>query len=151
CWLADAPFIKRSPHSVTTAELQAWIDWLRDEAEGDSGEPLSGSFIGNVGRLLKASFARVVGLAVNPAAGLKLPAKGEPRVPFLALEAQRAFFGADPNKVPFRDRVMAGCGMGAALRVGELLAMEPADVHLDGPAPYLLVRYGGADHAPTKS
>lgn len=149
-WLSEAPFIRRSPQSVATSDLQTWFDWLRDEAEGAKGEPLSGAFIRQIAALLKASLGRVVGLPSNPCAGLKLPPKTAPKVPFLSLEAQRVFFGAPAEKIAFRDRVMAGCGMGAALRVNELLAMEATDVHLEGASPHLLVQYGGAERSPTK-
>lgn len=150
-WLAHAPFAQRSPQGVTHAEVQRWFDWLKDEAESDRGEPLSGSFIRNVAVLLRSGLDRVVGLEENPAGALKLPPKSAPKVPYLALAAQQTLFGTPSEAITQRDRVMIGCGMGTGLRVNELLALEPGDVRLDGADPHLLVQYGGAGRAPTKS
>jgi integrase len=146
-WIEPEAFVALPPAAVQKSDLQALIDYLRDEAEGPKGDPLSGHFIRNVAALLKASFARAPGLEANPAASLKLPKKGDPDVRYLDLAAQRAFFGSDVDEL---DRVMVGCGMGAGLRVSELLAIEEADVRLDDHDPHLIVRYGGPDHAPTK-
>ena len=146
-WLSGASFYAAPPKAIEPEDVQSFFDYLRDEAEGKTGEPLSGDFIRNVARLLKAAFARVPGLTVNPAGDLDLPPKGVPLVPFLDLAAQRRFFGSD---VALVERVMVGCGMGAGLRVGELLPFEAADVHLDASDPHLIIRYGGSDHAPTK-
>jgi len=151
CWLADAPFIKRAPHSITQSDLQAWFNWLKDEAESERDEPLSPAFIRNVAALVRASFARVLGLGANPAEGLQLPNKDAPKVPHLVIDQQRAFFAAPSEKVSYQNRVMVGCGMGGGLRVNELLPFEPGDVQLDCPDPHLIVRYGGPNHAPTKS
>jgi integrase len=147
-WLSDAPFYALPPAVIAVDDLQRYVDWLRDEAEGVSGEPLSPNFIRNVGSFMRAAFERVGG--TNPAKALRLPPKGEPQVRFIDIVAQRLLFGADDEKVDIADRVMVGCGMGAGLRVGELLAFEPRDVHLDDHDPYLWVQFGGADHAPTK-
>lgn len=149
-----AAFYSAPPAAALPLDLQRFFDHLRDEAEGKTGEPLSGDFIRNVARLVKASFERA-GLATNPAAALKLPPKGEPRVPYLDLSAQRRLFAErgenDERRVELEDRVMIGCGMGGGLRVGELLSMEEDGVRIDDADPHLLVRYGGADRSPTKS
>lgn len=148
-WLPNAPFYSLPPEMVEVVDLQAWIDWLRDEAESSKGEPLSGSFIRQIASLLTKAFERAR-LQVNPAASLKLPKKGSPRVEHLSLDSQVLFFRAEESAISDADRTMAGCGMGAGLRVSELLAMEVTDVHLLEAAPYLIVRYGGPDHAPPK-
>lgn len=147
-WLSDAPFYNMPPEVIALDDLQQFIDWLRDEAEGDSGEPLSASFIGNVGRLIRASIGRRAG--ANPAKALDLPKKAEPRVRYLDLTGQRRFFGCAAEEILLLDRAITGCGMGPGLRVGELLSMERDCVHLEDSDPHLMVRYGGAGHAPTK-
>lgn len=146
CWLADADFYTLPPSVIVAADLQRFIDFLCDEAEGRSGEPLSHAFIGNVARLIREALDRAGG--PNQARLLELPEKSKPRVRYLELSQQRGFCGAE--KVPLRDRVQVGCGMGAGLRIGELLAMEAVDVHLDDHDPHLVVRYGGPHQAPTK-
>jgi integrase len=132
-WLSKASFYDYPPAAIQLDDLQRWIDQLRDEAEGLSGEPLSSSFV----RIGGANLARA----------LELPAKDAPSVRYLELPAQRAFFASSAE---LSDRVMVGCGMGPGLRVGELLSFEIDDVHLDDHDPYLIVRYGGDHHAPTK-
>jgi hypothetical protein len=81
---------------------------------------------------------------------VRLPPKGAPRIAYLGLPVQRVLFGAADDAVPFSDRLMVGCGMGPGLRVGELLAMEADDAHVDDRDPHLVVRYGGPGRAPTK-
>lgn len=146
-WLKKASWYDWPPASIELPDLQRFFDWLRDEAEGKAGDPLSGSFVRQVASVTRAAFERA-GIHPNPAADLKLPKKSEPRVAFLSLASQRLLFGSED--IELADRIMIGCGMGAGLRVGELLAMEPADVHLDDHDPHLVVRYGGAHRAPPK-
>lgn len=150
-WLSRAPFYDLSPeHIDLRADLQPWFDWLRDEAETLKGEPLSGPFIRHVAGACRAVFERA-GIEPNPARSLKLPPKGEPRVPNLEIGAQRRVFTADgEDGIDLADRVMFGCGMGSGLRIGELLPFEPADVRTEDRDPHLMVRYGGPDHSPPK-
>jgi len=147
-FLAEAPFNDWPPARVETPDLQSWFDWLRDEAENaKTGDPLSGNFIRNVAQLLRAAFARAK-VAPNPVDSLDLPAKNRPRIVHLGIAEQRALFASDD--ISLADRVMAGCGMGAGLRVNELLSLEATDLFLDVADPHLIVRYGGDHHAPPK-
>lgn len=146
-FLKAAPFYEWPPSQLEVGDLQVWLDWLRDEAENQkTGEPLSATFIRNVAQFLRAAFARAK-VTPNPIDGVELPAKSRPRVVHLDIAAQRRFFGSE---VELEDRVRAGCGMGAGLRVNELLSVEMTDIFLDGPDPHLIVRYGGDHHAPPK-
>lgn len=150
CWLQGAPFYELPPAAIDAQDdLQRFVDYLRDEAEGRSGEPLSPHFIRNVGSFMRAVFDRVGG--ANPAKSLRLPPKGEPQVRYLDLPGQRRLFGADEDAITLEDRTLVGCGMGAGLRIGELLSLEARDVHTEDRDPHLWVQYGGPDHAPTKS
>jgi integrase len=146
-WLKHAEWIDWVPSTIDSRDVQRFVNWLTDDAEGAKGDPLSGTFIRNVVNFIGAGFDRA-GIKPNPAKGLDLPPKGKPAVRFLDLQAQIRFFRC--SAIELSDRIMVGCGMGAGLRVGELLAMECADVRLDDQDPHLLVRYGGAKHAPTK-
>jgi integrase len=150
-WLSKAPFYNYPPAAIELGELQSWVNMLRDEAEGASGEPLSPSFIRNCAYFVRAALARSNKDGSNIAKALTLPEKTEPRVRYLQLSHQRRLLGCAPDKIDVSDRVMVGCGMGAGLRVGELLSIEAEDVHIDDADPYLMVRYGGSDHAPTKT
>jgi integrase len=148
-WLRDAPFAMWPAHAVESIQVQQWVDWLLDEAEGASGEPLSPSFVRQTIGFLKTVFARALPNQPNVVDLVKLPSKQAPQnIPYLGIEAQRRFFRSP--QVKLADRVMVGCGMGAGLRIGELLAIEIDDVHLDSEDPYLTVKYGGVGHVPTK-
>jgi integrase len=146
-WFVDAPFNDWRPQQINAADLQAFVTELRDEGENQHGEPLSGGFIRNVVVLIRAALDRA-GVRPNPARDLTLPDRSKPRVPHLKIGAQRQLFAA--QTVDLRDRLMIGCGMGAGLRVGELLAIEVSDVFLDRADPHVVIQYGGPNHAPTK-
>jgi integrase len=46
------------------------------------------------------------------------------------------------EQIPIADRLIIRCALGTGIREGELISNYLADLHLDGPEPYLLVRYG---------
>jgi integrase len=145
-WLARAPFYDDPPGTVETVEIQRWVNWLQSSATSAKGGALSSHFIRHIGSLLTAAF-EAASVTPNPMLGVKMPPKAAPRVPHLDRAAQELLFGSD---IPLEDRVMIGCGMGAGLRVGELLSMEVADIDVSSNDPHLLVRYGGPNQQPTK-
>jgi len=145
-WLKAAPFYEWLPEQIEIGDLQHFFDGLKLK-NGHRGEPLSAHFIRNVGALLRATF-ELAGRAPNPMDSVKLPERKKPKVEYLGISAQRKFFRAEA--VELRSRVMVGCGMGAGLRVGELLAIESADVHLGDDDPHLWIQYGGPHRSPTK-
>ncbi len=149
-WFKAAPFYSWTCAQIATGDLQAWVTELTDRAESQRGEPLSPDYIRGIIMLARAVFDRA-SVKPNPARDLTLPERNAPKVPHWLPQTQREVFGADEEKLPYADKLMIGCGMGAGLRVGELLAIELGDVFLDGPDPHLVVRYGGANRAPTKS
>jgi integrase len=144
-WLSKAAWYDFPPKAVDRADVQRFINWLRDQ-DGVSGDPLSSPFVRNVAQYVRAVFDRA-GADPNPATDLDLPSKDDPNVRFLPIDEQIVLLR---STLPLEDRVMIGCGMGAGLRVGELLSFESIDVHLDREDPHLMVRYGGPKHAPTK-
>jgi integrase len=144
-WVSKAPWYDFPPKAVERTDVQRFVNWLRDQ-DGATGDPLSAHFISNVAQYVRAVFDRA-GVEPNPAADLDLPKKDDPNVRFLPIDEQLLLFR---SSVSLEDRVMIGCGMGAGLRVGELLSFESGDVHLDREDPHLMVRYGGPKHAPTK-
>lgn len=149
-WFAKAPFYQWTCGQVSSGDLQAWVTELRDNAETHKGEPLSPDYIRGIIMIARAVFDRA-NVKPNPARDLTLPERSTPKIPHWLLDVQRLVFGADEQKLSRYDKLMIGCGMGAGLRVGELLAVELGDVFLDGPDPHLVVRYGGANRTPTKS
>jgi len=147
-WVEREAFASYPPAMVTRDDIADWIQRLR-KARRKNGKPLAPNTIHNLLEMLRQAF-RLAKVPTDPTRGHKdiLPKRRKPQVPHLLLAEQRALFGC--AEIPLRDRVMAGCGMGSAVRVGELLALEHGDLFLDNARPYITVRYGGENHAPTK-
>jgi len=145
----SAPFYDLPPNRIEIEALQKWINWLRYEhTSARTGSALAKGSIANMGEMLRAVFVHAE-IKPNPMDSVELPKKAKkPHVRSLALAEQRRFFGS--NKIPLRDRVMAGCQMGAALRIGELISLEVENLFLDAHDPHIDVRYGGRKRSPTK-
>jgi len=82
-------------------------------------------------------------ISANPAAGIKIPRRVAPtREPwtFLTLEEQQAV--ARCRDIPEAHRVMIAFAIGTGLRLGEMMNLELADLHVDGPHPEVVVRFG---------
>lgn len=146
-WLSREPWWDLPTDTVTTEDLQATADRILRSGRNSKGQPVSVHFVHSLMAFLRTVFDEH-GVTPNPVGGVRLPKKPAPRVPYWGLAQQRTFFGAP--EIELADRVQMGCGMGAGLRVGELLALEIDDVHAYDPDPYLVVRFGGPDHAPPK-
>ncbi len=145
-WLKGSPFYEWLPVQIDIPDLQYFFDGLKLK-NSKRGDPLSSHFIRNVGALLRAAF-ELAGRAPNPMDSVKLPGRAKPKVEHLTLADQRRLLGCEDIRLA--DRVMMGCGMGAGLRVGELLSIEDTDVHLDDDDPHLWIQFGGAHRSPTK-
>jgi integrase len=149
-WLPKATFWEWPPSSIQHSDFQAFIKWLETRARGlRSGEPLSASLVRNIIQEVRAVF-RLAG--VNPEADSKIkqPPKKAPDVDSLTLEHQCRLFAC--KDIPIKDRLMAGIGMGLAVRVGELLAIERAQVTITSEGRgYVMVKYGGNHRSPLKS
>ncbi len=148
-WLPKAEWYSWAPHLIQQDDIQRFVNMLRDEGEGKSGEPLSGTYIRSIAGVVRAAFVQA-NIRPNPAIDLDLPPKTKPRPSFLELRSQLALFGCEEKRIALADRVMIGCGMGSGLRVGEMLAFEANCVRVDDRDPHLIVRYGGQHRAPPK-
>lgn len=148
-WLSSEPWWDLPTDTITVDDLQASIDHILRHGRNKHGEPISVSFVLSVAAFMRAVFDER-GIKPNPAASLRLPPKKQPEVPHWGLKAQKTFFRATDDVVPLRDRVMVGCGMGAGLRIGELLSLEIDDLHTEAHDPHVIVQFGGPNHAPTK-
>lgn len=146
-WLKGEAWWELPTDMIETVDLQFTVDRMLRDGRTQQGRPVSVSFV-----LQAVTFLRRVfedrGVKPNPVDSLKLPQKKQPDVPYWALRSQLQFFGA--AELELQDRIMVGCGLGVGLRIGELLALEIDNLRLDAPDPYLEVRYGGPDRAPTK-
>lgn len=148
-YFSKAEFYNWPPARIEVDTLQQWFDWLSREARTVNGGRLCRGYVQNIAAKVRAVFARAK-VKPNPMDSVDLlsPLKKE-EVEYLTLEEQMRFF-REPE-IDIMDRVMAGCGMGAGLRIGELLSLEATDLHLDDHDPYLWVRYGGAHRSPPKA
>jgi len=148
---SNASFYEYPPNAIEIETLQAWIDSLQTDYESKrTGEPLSPGSAANIGEMLRAVFDRAK-VKPNPMSSVELPSKGDPRFVHLDGSEQFCFFGSD--EIPLRDRVMAGCMMAMAGRIGELISLEPKDLHIGPDAvhgPHVVARFGGRKHRPTK-
>ena len=86
---------------------------------------------------------------VNPARGITIrkEARKEKTIFFLTTTQQEQLLAATP--LPQRHFVHFAICTG--LRLGELYSLEMSHIHLDAAQPYVEVRYGGANRAPTKT
>lgn len=145
-WLRREPWWQVPAAVVEPSEIQATIDAILRSGRTRKGAPVSSSYVRKVAQFVRLVFDEG-NVRPNPAEALSLPSKKRPAVPWWSLATQLTFFR---SAIDEEDRVLAGCGMGSGLRVGELLALEVDDLHLDVEDPHLIVRYGGPDHAPPK-
>jgi integrase len=137
-----APFIDERVESLTSPAVDRWARQLLRDLPGSARCTLT---------LLSAICGQAIRegrLAVNPCVGIRLrrpPRTHEPWTYLLPAE-QRALVAA-----PLPERVLLWilCLLGTAVRVGELLALRLADVHLDDADPHIVIRYG-SPHGPTK-
>jgi hypothetical protein len=120
-WLPKAPFWGWPPSAIRLENFQAYIKWLETKARDRSGDPLSASLVRNIIQQVRAVF-RIAGVNPEASGKVKQPPKKTPDVESLTLEQQCKFFAC--KDIPIEDRLMAGIGMGLAVRVGELLPLE---------------------------
>lgn len=107
---------------LTRPDVQRWADGL-------AGDGLSAQRVRNIVTALRALYGWGIGRGmahVNPCAGLRLPTGGEPRDRVVTpTEAERLIAALEP-----RDQAALGLAVYAGLRLGELLALDWADVDL---------------------
>jgi integrase len=84
----------------------------------------------------------------NPCVGVRLEVEKRTIDPwtFATPEEQDAIIAATPKPLDAIVEFAIGTGM----RSGEMAALRIADVHVEGPDPYVTVRYGGPPDRPTK-
>jgi integrase len=147
-WLPKAPFWGWPPSAIRLENFQAYIKWLETKARDRSGDPLSASLVRNIIQQVRAVF-RIAGVNPEASGKVKQPPKKTPDVESLTLEQQCKFFAC--KDIPIEDRLMAGIGMGLAVRVGELLPLERKQVTITSEGRgFVLLRYGADHHSPLK-
>jgi len=147
-WLPKAPFWEWPPTSIQLDHFRAFIKWLETRARDGRDKPLSASLIRNIVQETRAVFRQA---NVNPeAAGkVKQPPRKTPDVDSMTLDQQLRFFSH--KDIAIEDRIIAGIGMGLAVRVGELLAIEATQITFTSSGRgFVMLKYGGDHHSPLK-
>lgn len=143
--------------SIVRADVQRWLDRvLVTKARGSRakrGKTISRRTAGNALTALRAVLEDAVARGVaptNPASDVKLPrSRGKTHEEWTYLTpAEQARL---VDVVPPHAKPLVAFAIFAGLRQGEQWNLELVDVHLEAEVPYVMVRYGGANHLPTKS
>ncbi len=142
-WLAKSPFWSSDITLLRGDEVQRWLEDLQLNAESHKGRPVSDGWVDAIASNLRGVFRM-----------LKLPCPVfridvDHRKVESALNLQRQYRWFQEILTDPLDRVMAGCQMGAGLRIWELLSLQRDNVVLSGD-PHLMITTGGRDGAPTK-
>ncbi len=151
----SAPWADRLLSEVTRADAREWLAVMgtkRRAIPRHKNPPLLAvQTIRNALHLVRVAFedARAVGLcAENPFVGLKVRKRATKSAwTVLRPEEQKHVLDA-LNEI---DRCLVAFALGSCMRAGEQFALRLADVHLDGPRPHVIVRFGAFPDLPTKS
>lgn len=155
--LEESPLGRSPLKRLTRADVVTWRDgMLAKRAAPGKGQRqtdrrLSRTTVQNTMNLLRAVLDRAVDgelLKSNPAKDVRLPrGAGRTHDPwtYLLPAEQEALLRCPAIAEP--DRLLVAFALGTGMRQGEVWNLELVDVHRD----HVVVRYGGANHAPTKS
>jgi len=138
------PIAKMPVKTVRDIHVEDWLDRLN--AKGLSRQTRLHCL--NLLRIIMRRAKKKRLAKENPCMDIKLEVQKRTHEPwtFLTPEEQDALIAAAPKPL---DAIIE-FAIGTGLRSGELAALRLADVHLDGPDPYITVRYGGPPAKPTK-
>lgn len=150
--LAGADFADRPLVTLTRADVRAWLDaMLRKRAKGTK-RPISRATVHRNLALLKVILRDAADdeiVPANVAKDVKIRGReGQTHEPwaYLTLAEQQAIATCDA--IPEPDRLIMAFAWYTGLRASELAALRLADVHLDGDAPHVVVRFSKGDKAP---
>jgi len=140
--------------SIRPQDVRAWVDVLTAKRAKDRRQrrKLSRRTLENILNLLRAAFAAAKDRGLvesNPAEGVTIPNRVSPTHEpwtYLLLEEQMAIFAC--LVIPAHHRLIIAVAIGTGLREGELFNLLLVDVHITGPTPHIVVRYGSKDGGP---
>jgi integrase len=161
----SAPFVDMPLVAITRPVVVAWIKALgrsrvkRGRGPGAKLRPISrnhvSGIVGGLALILDAALDEGL-IDTNPARGIrKRRKKGEQRKhdedmaevwTYLDIEEQTRVT-TDPA-IPEADRLIIAVAIGTGMRQGEQWNLELPDVHVDGPNPYIVVRWGSKGRRP---
>jgi integrase len=154
--VSSAPFADVSLTDIRGTMIRDWLRAMQAKSAQDSrgDRLLSTQTVARAKALVSAIMARAVEdelLEANVCRDVKLRKRAEEMTAdepwtFLTLPEQRAF--ATCEAIDPWHRVAIRFAAGTGLRQGEQFNLELRDVHVDGPAPHVFVRYGSKGKPP---
>lgn len=142
-WLEKAAFVDMPARDVKRADIVAWTKTLGELGVSYARQALTH---------LRSAFQWALDsdrLESNPAHDARIPKRPAPiEEPWTYLQPEEQDALLSCEEVPEELRVQIGFAIGTGLRMGEQLALRLADLHVTGPEPRVVVRYGSRKRAP---
>lgn len=132
---------------VDRPALWRFVDWLGEQKAARTGKLVSGKWQRDCLSFVRASLEDALNrglVAHNAARGMRLVRpddREDAGWTFLSPEEQLTL--STCARIPEGSRLFIAAAMYTGMRPGELRHLEVRDVHLDDPAPYAFVRFGG--------
>ena len=142
-WLSASPFWRTPIPLIGGFEIEQWLSKVQLEGRNAKGGAISDSWIDQMASTIRNVFK----MLRYPVPVFTTDTHYKKVDSALNVETTIRFLAQMSEPL---DRIMAGCQMGAGLRVGEMLSLTIDRVHL-GDDPHLMITTGGPDGAPTKS
>jgi integrase len=156
--IATAPFAIEPLVNLRPRDVRHWVDALSRKAVTRKypgtrkSKRLSAQSVKHclilLRRVLEAAVEDEI-IVANPARDVRPPARElrtEEPWTWLTLEEQEALLAC--KAIPEAERCLVGFAIGTGLRQGEQWNLELRDVHLDGPDPFVFVRFGSKGKPP---
>ncbi len=154
--VATAAFAPKPVVEIRAKDIRAWLrDMAAKKARDTRGDrTLSTASIKRSYALVSSILAAAVEdehIETNPCHGVRVPKRADERETkekwtYLTIDEQKAL--ATCEEVSRADRVAIRFAIGTGLRQGEQFNLPIADVHVDGPEPYVHVRFGSPNLPP---
>lgn len=154
--VSTAHFAPSALAEVRAKDIRAWVrDMCAKKAADTRGDRLlSPPSIKRSFALVSAIFTAAVEeelIEASPCVGVKVPKRADEastkeKWSYLTPDEQRAL--ATCEAIPYAHRVSIRFAIGTGLRQGEQMHLPIADVHIDGPEPYVHVRFGSKNLPP---
>lgn len=149
-----AHFVDWPMRSITRADVIDWLDGMKAKRAGGRGErrKLSRSTIQNTLNLLRCCLAAALERHIvheNIADGVRLRMKSTAtEEPWTYLTAAEQAELLSCQAIDPAERLLLQFAIGTGLREGELWNLELRDLHVDGPEPRAVVRFGSKGKPP---
>lgn len=155
--IIDAPFADWPLEDIRPPNVRAWLDRLalkRSTASANRGEELLSP--GTQKHCLNLLYGALQSaleeglIPTNPAAGFRIKRRRYTHEPWTYLPPHEQARLTTCEAIPEAHRIILALMILIGWRLGEFANQEIIDVHLDAEPAYIVIRYGGPGHAPTK-